>query len=55
LRLHDNGDVYVLEANANPDIGYGEELSVAGEAVGIDYQQLLQKSVNFGLRYHQTP
>jgi len=55
LRLRDNGDVYVLEANANPDIGYGEELSVAGEAVGIDYRQLLQKIVNFGLRYHQTP
>ena len=54
LRLHDNGDVYVLEANANPDVGYGEELSVAGEAVGIDYPQLLQKIVNLGLRYHQT-
>ena len=53
LRLHENGEVYVLEANANPDIAYGEELSVAGEAVGISYQQLLQKIVNLGLRYHQ--
>jgi len=53
LRLDTKGDVYVLEANANPDIGYGEELSVAGEAVGISYQQLLQKIVNLGLRYHQ--
>lgn len=53
LRLHENGDVYVIEANANPDIGYGEELSLAGEAVGIDYGQLLQKIVNLGLRYHQ--
>jgi D-alanine-D-alanine ligase len=53
LRVNASAEVYVLEANANPDIGYGEELSVAGEAVGISYQQLLQKIVNLGLRYHQ--
>ena len=51
LRLRDDGAIYVLEANANPDIGYGEELSVAAEAVGIDYNQLLQKVINLGLRY----
>ncbi len=55
LRLNDDGEVYVLEANANPDIGFGEELSVAAEAVGIRYEQLLQKIVNLGLRYHQAP
>ena len=54
LRLHENGEVYVLEANANPDIAHGEELSVAGEAVGIEYQQQLQKIVGLGLRYHQV-
>ncbi len=54
VRLRDNGEVYVLEANANPDIGYGEELSVAAEAVGIEYPQLLQKIVGLGLRYHQV-
>ena len=54
LRLAANGDVYILEANANPDIGYGEELSVAAEAAGINYHQLLQKIVNLGRRYHQS-
>ena len=43
----------MLEANANPDIGYGEEMSVAAEAVGIQYPQLLQKIVNLGLRYNK--
>jgi len=28
---------------------------VAAEAVGIRYEQLLQKIVNLGLRYHQAP
>lgn len=52
-RLTADGEIYVLEANANPDIGYGEELSVAGEAIGLTYPQLLQKIINLGLRYQQ--
>ncbi len=51
LRMTDEGEVYVLEANANPDIGYGEELSIAAEAAGIKYEQLLQKVINLGLNY----
>jgi D-alanine-D-alanine ligase len=52
LRVTEGGEIFVLEANANPDIGYGEEMSVAAEAVGIQYPQLLQKIVNLGLRYN---
>lgn len=52
LRLNEAGQIFVLEANANPDIGYGEEMSVAAEAVGVKYPQLLQKIVNLGLRYN---
>ncbi len=51
LRLTGNNRLYVLEANANPDIGYGEELSLAAEAAGIDYEKLLQKIINLGLSY----
>ena len=52
LRLSNEGEIYVLEANANPDIGYGEELSCATEAAGLDYQALLQKIMNLGMRYN---
>ena len=51
LRLTEKGDIYVLEANANPDIAYGEEISCATESVGISYAALLQKIINHGLRY----
>ncbi|MEJ2760013.1 MAG: ATP-grasp domain-containing protein [Gammaproteobacteria bacterium] len=51
LRVTEEEKVYVLEANANPDIGYGEELSLAGEAAGMSYEQLLQKIINLGLGY----
>lgn len=51
LRLTNDGEIYVLEANANPDIGYGEELSIATEAAGTKYENLLQRIINLGLRY----
>lgn len=51
LRLTDSGDVYVLEANANPNIEYGEDFSESAEKIGIDYETLLQKILNLGLRY----
>jgi D-alanine-D-alanine ligase len=51
LRMREDGRMFVLEANANPDIGYGEEMATAAQAVGIDYQSLLQKVINLGLRY----
>jgi D-alanine-D-alanine ligase len=51
FRLKDNGEIYVLEANPNPDIGYGSEISCATEAVGIEYEDLLQRILNLGLRY----
>ncbi len=49
FRLTEDGQIYVLEANANPDIGCDEELSMAAEAVGLDYPALLQKVINLGL------
>jgi len=51
LRLSDDGRIHVLEANANPDIAYEEELSLAAKLAGMQYEDLLQKIINLGLRY----
>jgi D-alanine-D-alanine ligase len=51
LRVTDDDKIFVLEANANPDIGYGEEMSLAGEAADLSYEQLLQRILNLGLHY----
>jgi len=51
LRLTEDNAIYVLEANANPDIGYGEETSIAADLSGLNYEQLLQKIINLGLSY----
>lgn len=51
LRMMDDGRVYVLEANPNPNLSYGEDLAESAEKVGISYDQLLQRILNLGLAY----
>jgi D-alanine-D-alanine ligase len=51
LRLRSDGRVYFLEANANPDLAYGEDLAESAESAGISYEALLQRIINLGLRY----
>ncbi len=51
IRLTNDDRIFVLEANANPDIAYGAELAESVEAAGVDYEQLLTKIINLGLRY----
>ncbi len=51
LRLADDGKVYVLEANPNPDLKYGEDFTESGHAAGIPYPQMLQKILSVGLSY----
>ncbi|MCB9868715.1 MAG: ATP-grasp domain-containing protein [Planctomycetes bacterium] len=52
LRLREDGRIYVLEANANPDITYGEDFAESAEAAGIGYEDLIQRILGLGLRYH---
>ena len=51
LRLAPDGQVWVLEANATPDVGSGEELACAARAAGLGYPQLIQRILDLGLRY----
>ncbi len=51
LRLRSDGRVYFLEANANPDLAYGEDLAESAEIAGVPYDALLQRIINLGLRY----
>ena len=51
LRMREDGAVYLLEANPNPQIGYGEDFAESAETAGVEYDQLLQRIVNLGMRY----
>ncbi len=51
LRLAPDGRVYLLEANPNPNLEYGEDLAESAEQVGISYETLLQRIINLGRSY----
>jgi D-alanine-D-alanine ligase len=51
LRLDAEGNVWVLEANPNPQIARGEDFAASAEKVGIAYDALLQRIMNLGMRW----
>ena len=46
----DDGALYFLDANPNPEIAESEELAMAAKHVGIDYPELLTRVINLGIR-----
>ena len=51
LRLDPSGQVWVIEANPNPQIAKGEDFAASAEKAGINYETLLQRILNLGLRW----
>jgi D-alanine-D-alanine ligase len=51
LRLRPDGRVYVLEANPNPQLAYGEDFAESAESAGLDYGPLLDRIMALGLRW----
>jgi D-alanine-D-alanine ligase len=51
LRLDDAGNVWVLEANPNPQIARGEDFAASAEKTGLSYEMVLQRIINLGLRW----
>lgn len=51
LRLAPDGALYVLEANPNPDLAYGEDFSAGAERNGLGYEQLVQRILTLGMNY----
>jgi D-alanine-D-alanine ligase len=52
LRLREDGQLFVLEANPNPDLAHDEDFAKAAEAGGIPYNPLIRRILGLGLRYH---
>jgi D-alanine-D-alanine ligase len=51
FRLRADGAVYVLEANANPNLAEEEDLARSARAAGIDYDELLARILSLGAGY----
>lgn len=51
MRMNANGEIFVIEANANPNLEYGEDFSESAEAAGLSYEQLLTRVISLGMSY----
>jgi D-alanine-D-alanine ligase len=50
VRLTDDDEVWVIEANANPFISYGHDMAMAAEKAGMDYYAFILKITEIALR-----
>lgn len=50
-RVTDDGHIYLLEANPNPQIAVNEDFADSAKHCGVDYEALLQKIMTLGLSY----
>ena len=53
FRMSPTGEFYLLEANPNPCLAYGEDFAEAVETAGLGYDDLLDRILRNGLTYRQ--
>jgi D-alanine-D-alanine ligase len=51
FRLRDDGSLFVLEANANPNLSAHEDFAQSARPAGLDYEALLHRIVQLGEAY----
>src|SRR5215472_5451278 len=51
FRVNTAGQVYVLEANANPNLEAAEDFAESARAAGTPYGELLERLMDLGLKY----
>ena len=51
FRATPDGHVYVLEANANPNLEAAEDFAESARAAGVPYDELLERLLQLGLSY----
>ncbi len=51
FRMKADGSVYLLEANCNPNLSYGEDFAESAAHGGLSYEALLLRIIRLGLDY----
>jgi D-alanine-D-alanine ligase-like ATP-grasp enzyme len=55
VRLAPDGEIWFLEANANPFISYGHDMANAAQKAGMDYKGFIQRLVEEAMsRYERA-
>jgi D-alanine-D-alanine ligase len=51
FRLTDDGHLFLLEPNPNPDLNSEEDFAESAKSIAITYPQLIQRVLNLGLKF----
>jgi D-alanine-D-alanine ligase len=54
LRLRENGEPCIMEANPNPQLSADEDFADSARAAGVEYTALVQRIVELGLRFEPS-
>jgi D-alanine-D-alanine ligase len=54
LRLSEDGQPFVLEANPNPQLSADDDFADAARAAGLSYESVIQRILDLGLRFEPT-
>jgi D-alanine-D-alanine ligase len=51
FRLRSDGELFVLEANANPNLSAAEDFAASALTAGLNYDELLHRILQLGANY----
>ena len=50
----DHDDLYVIEANANPQLAQGEDFAESAQRAGVSYTKLIERIISLGLQWQPS-
>jgi D-alanine-D-alanine ligase len=54
LRLREDGEPCILEANPNPQLSADEDFALSARAAGVEYWALVQRIIELGLKFEPS-
>ena len=54
LRMRPDGQIFVIEANPNPQLAQGEDFAESAKRANVSYAKLLERIINLGLQWRPS-
>jgi D-alanine-D-alanine ligase len=54
LRMTNDGQLFVIEANPNPQLAQGEDFAESAKRAGVSYAKLIERIVGLGLQWQPS-
>jgi D-alanine-D-alanine ligase len=54
LRMKETGEMFVIEANPNPQLAQGEDFAESASRAGVSYAKLIERIISLGLQWQPS-